>query len=85
MASSTSLKSSQVATRRGGRQKGAPNKGQAVRERTFFSQCLEPRHDVIPASQKGEVNLVSQKGEVNLASQATGPDSQHQDVIFASR
>jgi hypothetical protein len=40
---------------------------------------------VIPASQKGEVNLVSQKGEVNLASQATGPDSQHQDVIFASR
>jgi hypothetical protein len=42
----------------------------------IFFQCLEPKHDVIPASQKGEVNL---------ASQATRPDSQHQDVIFASR
>jgi hypothetical protein len=51
----------------------------------IFFQCLEPKHDVIPASQKGEVNLVSRKGEVNLASQATPPDSQHQDVIFASR
>jgi hypothetical protein len=41
MASSTSLKSSQVATRRGGRQKGAPNKGQ---DRRVLLRCLALEH-----------------------------------------
>jgi hypothetical protein len=38
-------------------------------KRLALHRRLAPTHDVILASQKGEVNLASQKGEVNLASQ----------------
>jgi hypothetical protein len=44
--------------------------------RRLAHACIAPKHDVI---------LASQKGEVNLAGRATATRFAAQDVIFASR